>query len=119
MNYKLNSALGLPLVTSKTIQESVDEQGLHTPSIGLTNPFDDKAAYDKRFYPGQSPIPDLSLQMYGETIGGRRVEKPFTAAPKGSWVLPNTFQSDYKAKQSNFKVLKGMWTTESQKVQRT
>ena len=109
MNYKLNRALGLPLVTSKTIQESVEEQGLHTPSIGLTNPFDDKAAYDKRFFPGESPIPDLSLQGYGETINGERVEKPFLPAPKTSWTLPNYFQSDYRVKKSNFKSLKGLY----------
>ena len=112
MNYKLNSALGLPLVTAKTIRESVGEQGLHTPSTGLTNPFDDKLPYDKQFFPRQSPIPDMSLQGYGETIGGRRIQKPFKESPEGSWTLPNTFANDYRVKQSNYKALKGLKTNE-------
>ena len=62
MKHNINKELRLPVITKQTTINSIASQGLHTPSIGGTQPFDDKAAYDKQFYPTNPPVPDMSLQ---------------------------------------------------------
>ena len=112
MNYKLNQRLGLPLVTSKTIEKSIQDQGLHTPSIGMTNPFNNDAAYDKAFYGNKAPIPDLSLEM----VKGAKNKSFKSIKEEGSWFVKNDFASDYSNKPLNFKfdnnsaIMKKAWS---------
>ena len=105
MKHNINKELRLPVITKQTTINSIAAQGLHTPSIGGTQPFDDKAAYDKQFYPTNPPVPDMSLQgMDSEkTSWGDRTAKQ----ARDSWKMPNLFAGSYSSKEKNFEVLKG------------
>ena len=74
-------------------------------NLSVLKPFDDKAAYDKQFYPSNAPVPDMSLQgMDNEkTSWGDRTAKQ----ARDSWKIPNLFAGSYSSKEKNFEVLKG------------